>query len=315
MLTRLSFIFSIALLPALLASMFITLSGYIIPLAACSAVQLVCIDIFVRTDLLIFYFFHRLRKSFFVALFLFSLSLTTLFIPLIFFIIPSSQNHLRVLLVDIATKQIEQFEPGVMHKLTDGVSLWFAKKKIIDQSIHFERLFFTLPFKNQQDIFVFVATTGSLKDQSITLFNGSFSNQNSHKKGVFDTIIIDLKQFVTPLQKSTTKAIRSMNIVELYGENCKKMEVMLEYNKRISQSIWLLMLPFLGFFFTFLWGLSKGRGFLITFSSSGILFFISYACSLCAQALVQNPVASVAILYGPLIIITVTLLLLYYNKQ
>lgn len=295
-----------SLLPVLMASMLCFLLQYIMPFAACAAVQLALYEVYSATDDIITATSRRAVTVLYQAVMLFSISLLTVYVPLILFWAPQSYHRVKSLLVDIAKQQLAQCGPGLMHQPFSGVSFWYHDRWTDGSRQGFSRLIVALDSK-EQSLF-FTARQGVIQGSQLVLADGECLISINHDLCLeqFTSLELDLEQFVTAAQTidADTTRFKPSNLLD-----SRKRAELIEGHKRIAQSLWQLLLPFLGFFSLFSWALHHRWGLIIALVSSGLWFIASYVTMLFAEGLVAMPMVALCIVYLP--VITLGSMLIY----
>lgn len=274
---------------------------YATPLSAGIAVQKVVGDLLVEDELLVIDFFRPARKSLIYATAVFSILLTIFYAPLIFDVAPQSYLRGKRILLKLAKQQFSHLEPQKFHSPYPGLTFFFKEKRHKNGEPRFYNLF--LAFHGKKDErYIFTANQGYFQQNKILMIDGSVHTISTDKRytAIFKETTINLDKILN-LDKSdkTINVLKFWNIKQLLFMFKKNEGVFFEILKRVAQSLWLLIMPFLALCLIFILGRKKSN-MLVAVVTSGLLFLISYISIALAQVVSKNIIFSVLFLYLPL---------------
>lgn len=312
---RLPIISSVFAIPRIFILMFLLMAQFAIPLASCLSVQFVLGNLYVEDEVVIFYFFKSAKNILQRAILIFSLSLLTFYVPIIFNWAPKSYKKGKILILDLAKKHFSDLQPGKFHNLSKNFTLFFEGQDRVDEIIEFYKILLMYKNKNNNH-FIINAKIGLLSNDILFLKNGIIQNVDFKKSysASFKTTQIDLKQFLD-LQNPRFK-IKDLKFFTLKELNLIKKEnvfAFIEYHKRVAQIIWQFVFPFLALFLIMLFAKRKSNLLLSVFISGG-LFLVSYILLNLVKALSFLGPAVIILFYLPIILIFLLTVLPYRKK-
>jgi lipopolysaccharide export LptBFGC system permease protein LptF len=166
---------------------------------------------------------------------------------------------------------------------------------------------------NDKDLnrYLFTAQTGVLQKDFLLLTDGSVCNIGKrHYSATFDQTEICLdkllgKESVGNFQQQ----LKFMSWKSLVHLKNKQDDVLVEFHKRISQVLWQLLIPFFSFFGILIFGRRKNNA-VKSIVFTGITFLVMHAILVVGQALCNNLILAISLLYGfPLAILLIVVLL------
>lgn len=275
---------------------------YAIPISAGIAVEMVVGQLMVEDELLLLNFFKPAYRALYLAVASFAIMLTVFYTPLVFEFAPRSYMIGKQILLNLAKRQFYNLEPQKFHNPFPGFTFFFKEKMCVNGVPRFNTIF--LAFSNKQnEQFVFTAREGYFKDDCVFLLDGSVFTINGDKRycAVFKESNINTDKLLNiEKDNKALNVLKFWNVKQLYEKLAQDVDVLWEFLKRIVQILWLLLFPILGLFFIFRFGKKKSN-LLIAVTTSGLIFLISYISIAVAQALSNNFVLSMFVLFGPLI--------------
>jgi lipopolysaccharide export LptBFGC system permease protein LptF len=312
---RLPIISSPLVLPRIFILMFPLMAQFAIPLASCLSVQFFLGNLYIEDEIVLIYFFNSAKNVLQRAVLIFSLSLLTFYVPIIFSWAPKSYKKGKILILDLAKKHFSDLQPGKFHNLSKKFTLFFEKQNRIDDVVEFYKIL--LMYKDKSgNRFIINSKSGLLSNDILFLKDGVMQNVDSKKSysASFKTTQIDLKQFLD-LQNPQFK-IKDLKFFTSKELNLIKKEnlfAFIEYHKRIAQIIWQFLFPFLSLFLIMLFARRKSNLLLSVFIS-GVLFLTSYIVLNLVKTLSFLGPAVIMLFYLPIIFIFLFTVFPYMKK-
>ncbi|MCF7800194.1 LptF/LptG family permease [Candidatus Babeliales bacterium] len=299
---RLSVVTSTFLLPKIAIFLIPLMAQFAIPIASALAVGTVIGNMYIEDEILLFFYFSKVKTTFYKSILFFSLSLLIFYIPIVFVWTPKSYHKGKKILLNIAKKQFWQLESNKFHEIYSRFHIFFKEKEKLDKKLILKKILLNFQDKNGA-IFIVNAQEGFFEKDFLFLHNGVIQNFGKNKiyTANFEKTDIDLKQFFDQKnQDSDNKQVKFLSFAEL--KNYKKTEAVIEFHKRIALVFWQFLFPFLALFGIMIFARKKSN-LLINIFFSGFIFLFSYISTSTAQALHNYTVIALLLLYLPPILL------------
>jgi len=158
-----------------------------------------------------------------------------------------------------------------------------------------------------------MAQQAILSDNKLILTHGSVHtiNNNKHYVATFDQTELNLQQFLKYEKlQAKLKHVKYATLEQLTALYYVNQEAAFELHKRIAQVLWQFLFPFFALFGIFLLGRKKSN-LLLGVAFSGLLYFFSYVCSAIAQGFIKHFIIALVLLYGLLLVLFLSGMILY----
>jgi lipopolysaccharide export LptBFGC system permease protein LptF len=288
------------------------MAQFAIPIASALSVGTLIGNMYTEDEILLFFYFSKVKTVFYKAITFFSLSLLIFYIPTVFVWTPKSYHKGKKIILNIAKKQFWQLEPNKFHEIFSRFHIFFKEKEKINKKLILKKIL--LNFQDKKGaIFIVNAQKGFFEKDSLFLYNGVIQNFGKDKiyTADFEKTDIDLRQFFDQKNHDIdNKQVKFLSFAEL--KNYNKSEAVIEFHKRISLIIWQFLFPFLALFGIMIFARKKSN-LLINVFFAGFIFLLSYITTNSAQALHNYGAISFLLLYFPPILLFLLLLGLKKN--
>ncbi|MFH1644082.1 MAG: LptF/LptG family permease [bacterium] len=248
-----------------------------LPIASCIAIQLSIGNLYTTDEVLFFHYFSSARKTIYKTVFVFSLTLLFLYIPFIFHLVPHSYKKGKDFIVNFAKEQFYQLEEKKLHNILPNLTLYFKKKDLSERDKpKFYNLLLTFNEKNK-DRYLINSKGGYFHKNILYLKDGMIQNMGKDKfyTAYFEETEINLKRFFFDEQESKDTHLKFFTLGQLLKNKHLQKQVFFEFHKRIAQTLWQFLLPFLSLFLILLFARNKSN-LLISVLLSGFLFLSFY---------------------------------------
>lgn len=274
-----------------------------LPIAAGLAVQLTIGNHLIGDELLYLKYSKTAYLSVLKAILIFALSLSIVYIPLVFEWAPNSYLSGKTLLLRLAKDKLFQVEANKFHSPIGQITFFFREK---EQSgvgnCAFKDLFLVLSPKESERV-IFSAREGFFNNNILSLRDGSIftlGGQRSHIAN-FEQSEFDFNKLLhSEGAENQLKHMKFCSWKKLLDLNDD--QAFIEWNKRFAQLLWLFLFPFLAFFIIFVFGKSKSN-LVLSLTSTGLLFLVSYITTSIAQIFISNSYLALVLLYFPALIL------------
>ena len=197
------------------------------------------------------------------------------------------------------------------------MQFFFEKKEQLETKTILCNVLLSFKDKNNER-YTFSAQNGILHKTSLTLQKGSsrYTNKRSEEfYAVFESTTINLASLLHETTPSVSKQHKQTKFLSWqYLLKSTKKKVLIEKHKRIVQTIWQALFPFLAFLGIFILASLECATFINSIILSGLLFLIMYTSLALGQASYDSVTTNVFTLYAS-VVITVMLLVLLYKKK
>jgi lipopolysaccharide export LptBFGC system permease protein LptF len=138
---------------------------------------------------------------------------------------------------------------------------------------------------------------------------------NKHYLGSFAQTQIDLDRFFDiDKDKKNPKHLKFFDYYDLKKRLFERMDVFIEFFKRIAQILWQLLFPFLALFTMMVFSRKKSN-LLLAVAFGGLTFLFSYICLNVAQMLYRTIFFSVSIMFLPMTFLAIGFYWFYCIRQ
>jgi len=325
---RLPLIASAKTAPLIFWTMLPMITLFSLPISSCLAIQTSLGELMIEDELMMVRFLKPVRVALHGAVGIFSTIIVILYAQLIFEWAPQSYLQGKKLLVTVAKEHFYQLEANKFHTPFAGVSCFF-KKKVFDpvsKAPSFSQFFLSFNKKHEvkngsnipkqeskYDLLLFMAQQAILSDNKLILTHGSVHtiNNNKHYVATFDQTELNLQQFLKYEKlQAKLKHVKYATLEQLTALYYVNQEAAFELHKRIVQVLWQFLFPFFALFGIFLLGRKKSN-LLLGVAFSGLLYFLSYVCSAIAQGFIKHFIIALVLLYGLLLVLFLSGMILY----
>jgi lipopolysaccharide export LptBFGC system permease protein LptF len=314
---RLPAISSLYNIPIIFWTMVPLMAVFSMPIASGLAVQLTIGSHLISDEILFFKFSNTAYKALIKAVFIFSLSLTVVYIPLVFDWAPRSYLVGKKLLLQLAQEKFFQVEANKFHSLFGKFTFFFKNKSVDEKGIYtFHDILLIVHHKEGEKI-IFSAKEGVFVNNSMILKHGSISTEKAHKShfASFEETDFNFNSIVKSDETNgQLKHMKFCSWKKLLDLKSSSDEAFIEWQKRLTQVLWLLFFPFLAFLIIFVFGKQKSN-LLLSLVSSSFLFLILYISTSVAQLFISTFYVALACLYLPLIFLISFLFWLAATKR
>lgn len=250
---------------------------FAVPIASCLAVGMTVGTLFSRNELLLFQFFPQSRRTLERSVFLFSLVLAIVFIPLVFRWAPGSYWRGKQFLIRAVQQQIENLPAQRFHHIASRGTIFFMDKGRDDTGhTRFRDVLLMVREKNDKQ-YVVTARSGVLQQGVLTLFDGTIYNNaiKNHCLATFKSLEIAFEKMFFQGSDVVKKPAKFMSLHELRGVAARDNRAWKELHKRFIQLLWQLLLPILIFLGMMIFARQKSN-ILLSVVLSGAFFLFSY---------------------------------------
>lgn len=300
---RLPAISSLYNIPIIFWTMIPLMAVFSTPIASGLAVQLTIGSHFISDEILFLKFSNAAYKALIKSIFIFSLSLAVVYVPLVFDWAPRSYLVGKRLLLQLAQEKFFQVEANKFHSLFGKFTFFFKNKSVDEKGIYtFHDILLIVHHKEDEKI-IFSAKEGMFVNNSMILKHGSISTEKAHKShfASFDQTEFNFNSIIKSDEaEGQLKHMKFCSWKKLLNLKSSNDEACVEWQKRLAQIFWLLLFPFLAFLIIFIFGKQKSN-LLLSLVSSSSLFLILYISTSVAQLFISNFYIAMACLYLPLI--------------
>jgi lipopolysaccharide export LptBFGC system permease protein LptF len=297
--------------------MFPLMAQFSVPIASFLAVGLVCGNLHLHEEVVMIQFFSQARKTLQYAVFVFSISIVLLYIPLVFVWVPQSYHKGKDFILNVAKKQFYQLEPNKFYNLVPGFTLFFKNKACEDTKLVFEKLLLMASEKKGKDRYIINAKRGYLVSDALMLEDGVIQNisMGKHYVGSFAQTHIDLNRFFNiDKDKKNPKHLKFFDYNDLKTRMFERSDVLVEFFKRIAQILWQCLFPFLALCIMMVFSRKKSN-LLIAVACGGLIFLFSYICLNVAQTLYYMQYGAVLLMFVPMMLVFGLCYVLYAKKR
>lgn len=302
--------------PKLAYLMLPLMAQFAIPLASSLAIGMTLGDLYMDDEIILFYYFSKIRKAVYRSIFIFSFSLIIFYIPLIFVWGPESYKKGKEFLINLAKEQFYKLEPNKFHNPFPKFTLYFKEKKIENDILTFKKLLLMYQEKDNSR-YIINAQQGHFVDNKILyLTNGVIQNIAPNKNYFlsFENTEIKINQlFESKIESTQDVPLKFLSFKSFKDLTHENNQIKMELVKRIAQIIWQFLIPFFSLFLIVLLAQKKSN-ILTCLASSGFIFFVYYITMSVSQVFYKNPLITILILYLPLILFLVIFKYFYYKK-
>jgi len=302
---RLPFIRDHSSIPLIIITMLPVVTVFSLPLSSMLAVATTIAQHTAYNECLIFALLKPTRQALLRAIVIFSVLCTIVYACVVFQFAPQSYHKGKQLLFKIAQEQLLKLEPNKFHTPFSSFTFFFKKKEnIAKDTQRFTTLFLVLwPKRNKDERFFFTAQQGILKREMLSLYNGSIytSKHNRFHTATFTQTDIDIHRLIeTEKGRPQLTNLKFQTWDRLWRLRNTEKESLLEFHKRIAQSLWQLALPVLAFILMSIGGFVS---FLSSILTCGVLYLFSYICVAYAQSYHDSVGLTLFFLYVPLLVL------------
>jgi len=276
------------------------------PIAAGLAVQLTIGSHFIGDEILFFKFSNAAYKALVKAIFIFALSLSVVYVPLVFDWAPRSYLVGKKLLLKLAQEKFFQVEANKFHSLFGRFTFFFKSKSVDSAGAYtFHDILLIVHPKDVEKV-IFSAKEGVFVNNAMLLKHGSISTEKSGKShfASFDQTEFNFNSVIKSEDaEGGLKHMKFCSWKKLLNLKSGSNEANIEWNKRLAQVIWFLLFPFLAFLIIFTFGKTKSN-LMLSLVSSSLLFLILYISTSIAQLFISSFFLALVCLYLPLLFLT-----------
>ncbi len=326
-LVRLATLPALAFIPSLILCMIPLISLFAIPLAAGISIFLAIGAFYEKHEWLLFKYLLSMQRMITFAVFIFSLSVSLLFIPLVFEWAPTCYWQGKQMLVHFATDHINKLSVNTFHTPINGSMLFFDGKHYFTHAqektagTNFSDIVFMFQDYSNTS-YLITAPEGYLIGALLTLRNGIMQRiadttyRTHFKQASFHLDrLIESKPEASQPERARKNQMKYLTTCELYALIPDNNAAFIEFNARIVRVLWVFCLPFFAIFGLRRWGIMGSNNMVICIGIIGILFLISYI-SITGSFIVERfPGYACAILYGTLFLSLIFMYLLGNKKK
>ncbi len=303
------------------------MSQFAIPIASCLSVLMVIGNLYVEDEILLIYYFRKSRYALTKSLFVFSLSILILYVPIVTEFAPQTYKKGKQLILNLAQKHFASLCPKKFHNISSNFTIFFEKQLKNNQKLEFVKLLLFFKEKSGQQ-YIVNAQSGFLANNILLLKNGTIQNISLDHAYIssFEKTEINLNQFIDSQERFLDRkdlkfyTLRELNNLENMqmdinrsDKTIKFLDILIEKNKRIAQILWQFLFPFLSLFLIIYFAKSKSN-LLIGIFLSGFLFLISYILLNIIKTLAFLGYGAILLFYFPIIVLFI-LAFYFYNKK
>lgn len=253
---------------------------FAVPIASCLAVGMTVGTLFARNELLLFHYFGGARRKLELAVFLFSVVLALVLVPLVWSWAPGSYWRGKQFLIRAAQQQIENLPAKRFHNIASRCTIFFKGKGVGDDgNTRFQEILLMVREKDDKQYLV-TARSGLLREGILILFNGTIYNNalKNHCIASFKTLEIAFEKMffeATATDGVVSKPTKFMTLSELRRASERDDRAWQEMHKRFAQISWQFLLPILIFLSMMIFAQQKSN-ILLSVVLSGSFFLLSY---------------------------------------
>lgn len=273
-----------------------------LPLASTLAVQIVFGSLLVNEEIVLLHYWKKARWALNRALLIFALMVTSLFIPLSWYLVPQSYWNGKLFLVQAAQQHIDSLPENSFHTVIPGFTFFFKQKEGSLITTTFHELIVMIRDKRQVS-YLITAQTGTVCQGVLSLSNGSLFRQNSpyFSHATFKEMKFDLIKLLEKNEPpGTAKGLKFQTMHDLYQQKPQSNAAWCEFHKRLAQVAWHMSIPFLAVWSIKRFGRRKSN-LLISLLLSGMIFLAYYIFTSTAGSLSRFPSGLFILAYGTLL--------------
>jgi lipopolysaccharide export LptBFGC system permease protein LptF len=317
LLVRLTLLPSLGAIPVILMLMFPLLSIFAIPLATSLGTHILAGALCDNNEILLVHFLPRLKKALFWSVFIFSLSIMIIYVPLVCEWAPRSYFRGKKYMVTLVQERLLQLEPGRFHTFLSKLSLYFQDKKSTQNGIVFENIIIKSGAKGRP--FIIVSQKGSFEGNIFKLHNGTILSVDNQKQYVvsFEETEISIDTFWSTQGGDDYLGVKDPKYMH-WSEIKKKKEsgdrgALVEFHVRIARILWQFLFPFIALMVMLSFCQVGGNSLFLSFSSSLVIMLVAYINVSMAQ-IVNSEYLFFTLLYG-VMLGCVSLVVYLYKKR
>jgi lipopolysaccharide export LptBFGC system permease protein LptF len=223
---------------------------------------------------------------------------------LVFQLAPQSYQKGKQLLIKAAQERLLSLEPNKFHTPFSSLTFFFRekdKKNDPDNPI-FHKLFLVfIPSRERNERYFFTADRGWMKRDRLYLRNGSmhtFKGGHIHS-ATFQETEIDFQRFIdAEKNRPQLSNLKFFTLDRLLASWRTERDVLIEFHKRVAQSLWQFASPFVVFFLASVGGFTSLIANVIL---CGVVYLFSYISMTGAQTQGTALWLALLFLYLPLL--------------